>query len=127
MNHIAQNGTTPLLHASMNNFEKCLSFLLEIGASVNIADANGVTPLMWAACYGNINNVNKLLTAGASVNEMDDRRYTARLYASLNGRSECLRLLDEALAHKAARPPVTNYSTLLQRMSGVKLSGYEGW
>ncbi|XP_027695758.1 ankyrin repeat domain-containing protein 53 [Vombatus ursinus] len=94
-------GWTPL-HLAINKEKpavslKCIQFLLEKGAPVNVQNQNGVTPLHLAAWEGMLDCIKVLVKAGADVHALDrQNRKSIDLCRAWNHR-ECARFLKDAM------------------------------
>jgi len=60
------DGTTPLMVASLHGTVEAVLLLLEHGADPNLANKEGITPIIW--CAGNAEKLAALLKYGANVN-----------------------------------------------------------
>lgn len=86
---------TALAMACEKNRIEIVSFLLEMGADVNVIDSYGNTPLLYACKKNNREIVSLLLNAGASVNVKDDNNISPLMYAIQNGFQKVTRLICE--------------------------------
>ncbi len=74
--------------------------LLNAGVEVNATDNNGRTPLMIASMYDRDVMVRELIAAGADINRRDNFGSTALDQARTLGRTEVVKLLEEATGTK---------------------------
>jgi hypothetical protein len=69
INMVFEDGTTPLIHAIINDecdeFSKIIGLLIEKGAQVDLPDEDGAEPLYYAVVHNNNNIINMLLEKGA--------------------------------------------------------------
>ena len=72
MNSVQYGGTTALIQAARSGQYKCVEFLIEAGANVNITDPRATPALVSGARAGNVTHRRKtveiLIKAGADVN-----------------------------------------------------------
>ena len=89
-------GRTPLRIATEKANTDIITFLIENGADVNIADANGNTPLIFIVNKtGNLEITERLLEKGAAVNAQNGTGETALMYAAWRGQPQIVQLLLE--------------------------------
>jgi ankyrin repeat protein len=102
--HCSGDLATPLIHACQEDSLSKVTFLLSLGAQVNVENVFGWTPLMLAA-QNDADLVALLLSKGANVNQQDKAGKTALMYACMRGRADIVKLLagvgaDEKLTDK---------------------------
>lgn len=85
-------GWTPLIVASNEGFDECVSLLIEAHAHLDIRDIDGCTALICAASNGHTNIVSSLLKAGANV-YLNDGTWNALHYSIYMGKFEITSLL----------------------------------
>ncbi|WP_196137895.1 ankyrin repeat domain-containing protein [Aliikangiella sp. G2MR2-5] len=85
VNLISENGSTPLVIATVSGNEYVIKTLLEKGADPNIKDINGFTALMHAIRLNNLQTIKSLVRNGADINIKDESGYTALHHAALLG------------------------------------------
>ncbi len=90
------DGITPLLAACMEKQDELITFLLDAGADVNMADKNDGTPLMVASQAGRVPLVRFFLKKGARVNCANNEGNTALHLACFMGHTEVVKLLLQA-------------------------------
>nr|XP_020856845.1 LOW QUALITY PROTEIN: ankyrin repeat domain-containing protein 53 [Phascolarctos cinereus] len=94
-------GWTPLhLAISKENSGvalKCVQFLLEKGAPVNVQNRNGITPLHLAAWEGMLDCIKVLVKAGADVHALDRQNRKSIDLCRLWNHRECARFLKDAM------------------------------
>ena len=99
------HDVTMLMHACQTaDHLPCVDLLLERGANVNLRDSpDGCTALMRAASRGHATVVRRLLRAGAQLDLSTPSGLTALKMAKKQGHHECVSILREHVASKAAR------------------------
>jgi ankyrin repeat protein len=109
------HGNTALMMAVVGNHVRCVRFLIEAGADVNVKEeATGKTILMQSVSqdyrYGQDEVITKLLiSAGAKVNQEDKNGTTALMYAVQHGKKYAEELLIKAGADSRK---IANYRLL---------------
>jgi ankyrin repeat protein len=91
-------GFTPLSVAADSGNREAVSWLLERGAKVNVADYEGRTPLMRACVRGDSWIIATLVEHGANVDEKSKHGMTPLIYCAWSGSAASVELL---LAHGA--------------------------
>lgn len=87
-------GRVPLGIAAEKGHTEIVTFLVENGAEVNIADASGNTPLIFIIHKtGNLEITKRLLEKGAALNIQNRTGETALMYAAWRGHSDIVKLL----------------------------------
>lgn len=84
---------TPLMTAAAHA-PQCIPPLLDAGVDVNAVNAHGWTALMMAVSH-HPETVRMLLEAGADTSVRDRSDAVARDWATLAGRDDCVRVLDD--------------------------------
>jgi hypothetical protein len=74
-------GRTPLALSCMKGFQETVTHLLDLGASINLADYEGNTPLHYAASYNHLLIVQLLIERGCSFATKNNFGFTAADYA----------------------------------------------
>jgi len=120
VNQAKDDGTSPLLIASVKGHCDVLQLLLDASASVNQAKNDGASPLFMASQQGHCDVVKVLITANANVNAITNFGASALMVSSHCGYAPIVRLL---LKH-GARPNTGNPQTRsppcpLQRRQGT--------
>ena len=85
-----------LMNASDRGHDKCVEYLMQQGADVNLQTTYGWTALMEATNQGRLSCVRLLIQGGADVNFKNKWKRTALMYAADGGHTSCLELLLEA-------------------------------
>ena len=88
------HGTTALMLAAANGFEKVVELALRRGAAIDVQNNAGDTALIRAACYGHPAALLRLLRAGADVT-LRAHGHTALQFAKENGHTGCVRALED--------------------------------
>jgi serine/threonine protein kinase len=96
INHAATNGNTSLLSASYYGHGIVVDRLLESKANVNHANAFGATPLILASLWNRPDVCVRLIAAGADIHARALGK-TAADVARLQGHSECVRVIEQAM------------------------------
>lgn len=86
-------GKTTLYRAIMRNDSPAALILIELDASVNLADRFGIDPLSIAARQGNLSLVHALVRKGACVDGDLDAPYTPLWKAATKGHTEIVQFL----------------------------------
>ena len=92
----ADDGSTPLHWASLQDETEVAAVLLSAGADVNAKADVSATPLHWAARNGHAEVAGVLLSAGADVNAKADDGDTPLHQATEKGHAEVVKLLRAA-------------------------------
>lgn len=92
-------GRTPLLIAAFDGDWQTVKRLLEIGASVEGADASGSTPLMAAAMYGNMEMLRAFVEKKSSPDALDGQGRAALHYAIAAKKLEAIEFLLPLMAN----------------------------
>lgn len=93
VNTTAADGTTALLWAAQWDDTPIATFLIRLGASVNMANDYGVTPVSMAALNGNAPMLTLLLTHGANANAERVNGETPLMLAARTGRLDAVATL----------------------------------
>ncbi len=88
------DGISPIHYASALGKDAVVSYLIKVGANVNVADLSGKTPLHMAAAQNNIVVLFMLLNAGAIVDVRDDNGDTPIDIAEKSGHNNYIELLE---------------------------------
>jgi ankyrin repeat protein len=88
-------GLTPLMMASVGDFQATVKVLLAAGANPNLQRYDGVTALMMGAVAGAEHAV-ALLVSHSNLEARDDEGNTALTYAALNDRTDVIDILFKA-------------------------------
>ena len=98
-------GNTPLLLATVGNFNEGIRILLLVRANVDLKNSSGETPLIKAVQARNVTAAKMLLEAAADPDLTDNAAgYSARDYAKQDSRGgQIAKLLADAPRHKAAQ------------------------
>lgn len=96
-------GETALHDLVIEDHQKAVRFLLELGAEVDSRDAFQATPLIHAAQLGYHNMAALLMEHGADIHARDDEEETALFKAASGGYGEICELLLNAGADGQAR------------------------
>ena len=96
-------GSTPLQVALEGGQNEVASYLLTVGAAVNVKNEFGITPLLDAVYTASPEVVKKLLASGADVDAKDEEGNTPLHGAVQNNRAEIVKLLLAAGADATAR------------------------
>lgn len=94
----AAGGWTPLMMASVGDFQATVKVLLDAGANPNPYRFDGATALMIASLQGAY-HVAAMLAGRSNLNAQDNAGNTALAYAALNGRAEIVANLIKAGAN----------------------------
>ena len=86
-------GMTALTHAVLWGREKCVDFLIQAGADVNIQDQSGWTTLMYAAWMGKDRCFESLINGGADANIKDRKGSTALMKAAEGAHHKCVDIM----------------------------------
>ncbi|XP_056669867.1 ankyrin repeat domain-containing protein 53 [Monodelphis domestica] len=96
-----KKGWTPLHLALTRNSPgvalKCVQYLLNKGAPVNVRNQNGVTPLHLAALEGMLDCLKFLVKAGADVHAVDNQKRKGIDLCRIWHHRECARFLKDAM------------------------------
>jgi|GEM_PF-2250748 len=87
INHMFEDGFTPLIHAVFKRNQTMTEALIEFGADPDKKDYLGVTALIHAACLGSIHDryiINSLCRLGANINSVDEDGKTALMHAVIS-------------------------------------------
>lgn len=87
------NGRTPLLIAIEKDDQPLIGRLLDLGASVDVADAEGTTPIMFAAQRGDVELLRNFIPRSEKLDAVDAQGRTALHHAVIARRSEAIDLL----------------------------------
>jgi len=96
VNDTDDDGTTPLIWASIKGHIQIVEELISFGADINKKNKNGWTALIGAANEGHKSIVKALIAKGAKLNEKANDGRTALFCAQLKGNLEIFNLLKEA-------------------------------
>lgn len=93
VNHIGENGWTPLMVATFNGNESIALLLIERGANIHIQDDAGYAPIHWAAFNG-FKKVTAILLKRAVKPDITNRYgWTPLMQASARGHAEIVDML----------------------------------
>jgi ankyrin repeat protein len=107
------DGDSALQQAAIGNHAKCLHFLAELGANVNMQNKRGRVAIHNSALQGAKNCVEILLAHGAQVNIVDKHNRTPLMFACSGKSLETAELLLDTLLDK--KVPVAEISQLTKR------------
>ena len=96
MNATTNNGNTALIVAARRGSEKCVNFLINAGADVNMSSREGCTALSEATSCNSEESVRALLKAGADVNTTISDGSTILIKAAEHDNDKCVKLLLES-------------------------------
>lgn len=99
VNHIDDDGWTPLKVAAFNGKEEAALMLIDAGATVNARDHSGYSPLHWTAMNGYVLATEVLLGKGAIINLQNNFGWTPLLHACGRGHYQVAKVLLDAGAH----------------------------
>ncbi len=99
VNHVGDNGWTPLMIASFNGNEGIARLLIERGAGIHARDDSGYSPIHWAAFNNFIEVTAILLRKGANPNSANRYGWTPLLQAAARGHAEVAEVLLAKGAH----------------------------
>ena len=91
--HESEEGSTPLMIASMNGYRAIVYLLLEAHANIDAQDRGGNTALMTACHIGNIDIVTLFIVNSADLNITNNEGYTALDTAVMGENVEIVSLL----------------------------------
>lgn len=83
VNHLDDNGCTPLLSACTNNDIKSVKLLIEAGANVDYQMESGLSALMQASCFASLDIVRLLVEEGKADIELKGKTGTTAVYEAL--------------------------------------------
>ena len=87
-------GRTPLMHASIGGWHRCVGLLLKMRADIHATDSNGRTALLWAAYYGHTEVLKVLIKQDKRVLDFTDPEgRTALHWATKPDNVDCIRLV----------------------------------
>ena len=87
-------GRTPLMHAAIGGWPRCVGLLLKLRADIHATDGNGRTALLWAAYYGHTDVLKVLIKQDKRVLEfVDPEGRTALHWATKPDNVDCIRLI----------------------------------
>ena len=93
VNHVGENGWTPLMIATFNGNENIAKLLIEKGANIHIQDTAGYAPIHWAAFNG-FNEVTAiLLKKGVNPDTTNRYGWTPLMQAAARGHVEIVQML----------------------------------
>lgn len=93
VNHVGENGWTPLMVATFNGNESIALMLIERGANIHIQDNAGYAPIHWAAFNG-FKEVTAILLKRAVKPDVTNRYgWTPLMQASARGHTEIVEML----------------------------------
>ncbi|MDD5329164.1 MAG: ankyrin repeat domain-containing protein [Sulfuricella sp.] len=99
INHVGENGWTPLMIASFNGNESIAKLLIEKGADIHARDNAGYSPIHWAA-FNNFAEVTAiLLRRGVNPNSANRYGWTPLLQAAARGHVAVVEMLLAKSAH----------------------------
>lgn len=93
VNHVGENGWTPLMIATFNGNENIAKLLIEKGANIHIQDNAGYAPIHWAAFNGFREVTAILLQRGVNPDTANRYGWTPLMQAAARGHAEIARML----------------------------------
>ncbi len=93
VNHVSENGWTPLMIATFNGNENIAKLLIENGANIHIQDKDGYAPIHWAAFNGFKEVTAILLNKGVNPDTANRYGWTPLMQASARGHTEIVQML----------------------------------
>lgn len=93
VNHVGENGWTPLMIATFNGNENIARLLIEKGANIHIQDNAGYAPIHWAAFNGFKEVTAILLQKGVNPDTTNRYGWTPLMQAAARGHAEIVQML----------------------------------
>jgi hypothetical protein len=93
VNHVGENGWTPLMIATFNGNENIARLLIEKGANIHIQDNAGYAPIHWAAFNGFKEVTAMLLQRGVNPDTTNRYGWTPLMQAAARGHAEIVQML----------------------------------
>lgn len=93
VNHVGENGWTPLMIATFNGNENIAKLLIEKGANIHIQDNAGYAPIHWAAFNGFREVTAILLQRGVNPDTANRYGWTPLMQAAARGHAEIVQML----------------------------------
>ena len=104
-NHLAPQGITPLMSATLQGNLDLVEALLAVGADPHLTNKD-LHHALWFACVnGNPRLVKRLIEAGCDIDWRNINGITCAIYSASAGQLEALRVLAEAGADLSIRTP----------------------
>ncbi|GHV83833.1 hypothetical protein AGMMS50212_11730 [Spirochaetia bacterium] len=88
-------GNSAIIDASLGKYSDIISYLIKVGANLNIKNKDGQSALIIAVGLNDIESIRLLLKAGANPDEPDSLGASARKYAVLLKKNDILALLEK--------------------------------
>lgn len=82
MNQQDEYGRTPLSYAAENGDDAICTYLLQLGANVNIASADNMTPMHYVFKSNQFGLILKFLNAGGNLNKLNNDGLTPVAFCS---------------------------------------------